>query len=141
VSAAAPLVCACGRQGGGNQTSGPYVSVKLSRIDALTLSSTRVRGPRALDAAELDRSRADAAQEAERLRQADKERANEKRKAKNASKMPVNNQIGNFTSFRNKSTPVPKQQHHEEDEEPAASAAAANLPGRKFNKKFASNSK
>jgi hypothetical protein len=76
------------------------VSVKLSRIDALTASSTRVRGPRALDAAELDKAKEDAELNQERLRQAEKVRANEKRKEKNASKMPANSQYGNFTQFR-----------------------------------------
>jgi len=100
VSVSAPLACACGRLGAG---SSPFVSVKMSRIDALTTAATSVRGPRAMDADELDKRKQDEADNNERLRQKEKERLNEKRKVKNASKMPVNNQIGNFTQFRNKS--------------------------------------
>lgn len=101
VSCVAPLVCACGRSGAGGS---PFCSVKLSRIDALTASASSIRGPRAVDADELDKAKEDEALNAERLRQKEKERQNEKRKAKNASKMPVVASAGNFSQFRNKTS-------------------------------------
>jgi len=100
LSMAGPHQCACGRVGGGQA---PFIGVKLSRVDVENLTTATAIGPRCIDAEALDRAREAEAREEELRRAKAKERLNEKRKAKNASKMPVTKQTGNFSEFRNKS--------------------------------------